>query len=224
VIVSVHIADVGARAAVGILRTRLERATTPGLRYAELVSTAALGAGVLSRLNPRRVGLIASWDGDDAFERFATGHPLAARLEHGWHARLAPTRVFGAWPEMPGLPAEEQPMDPEEPAAVLTLGRVRLARIVPFVRASAPAERLAIEHPALLAATGFTRPPGLVSTFSLWRTTAEMRAYATGRPDRRHADAVKADRAKPFHHQSAFIRFRPYSSHGTWEGRQPLAA
>jgi hypothetical protein len=37
-----------------------------------------------------------------------------------------------------------------------------------------------------------------------------------------HMAAVKADRERPFHHESAFIRFRPYRSEGEWEGRDPL--
>ena len=37
-----------------------------------------------------------------------------------------------------------------------------------------------------------------------------------------HMAAVKADRERPFHHESAFIRFRPYRSEGEWEGRNPL--
>jgi hypothetical protein len=34
---------------------------------------------------------------------------------------------------------------------------------------------------------------------------------------------IATDRAKPFHHQSAFIRFRPYGSEGKLDGRNPLA-
>jgi hypothetical protein len=49
-----------------------------------------------------------------------------------------------------------------------------------------------------------------------------MRAYAYDR-DGTHQAAVNADRAKPFHHESAFVRFRPYASEGSWDGRDPLA-
>jgi len=115
-------------------------------------------------------------------------------------------------------------MQPDEPAAVLTLGRPRLLRFPRFVRTSRPAEKLAAEHPALVAGTAMARMPRFVATFSLWRTVAEMRDYSLGRPDQRHVNAIKADRRKTFHHQEAFVRFRPYASRGTWKGRDPLAA
>ena len=62
-----------------------------------------------------------------------------------------------------------------------------------------------------------------MATFSLWRTTQAMRAYALGEPDAGHLSAVKAHAAQPFHHEAAFIRFRPYAEEGSWEGEQPLA-
>ena len=51
-----------------------------------------------------------------------------------------------------------------------------------------------------------------------------MRAYALGSRNGAHPTATRADRANPFHHESAFIRFRPYASRGNWDGRDPLAA
>lgn len=147
---------------------------------------------------------------------------LAKRFAGGWHVRLEPVRLYGFWPGMPALPKREQPVDGEEPVAVLTLGRPRLARVGPFLRASGPAEHAAVGHPAVLASTALAKPPRLVSTFSLWRSAAEMRAYAAAK-DGPHQAAVRADRDGPFHHDSAFVRFRPYASQGSWGGRDPLA-
>ncbi len=223
-IASVHIADVGPRGALDLLRDKLDPGAVPGLRYAELTTTAPLGGGLLPRPTVGRVGLVAAWDDDSAIDGFLAGHPLAAQLAHGWHARLAPTRVFGAWSQLSGLPSEEQPMDDAEPAAVLTIGRLRLSQTVRFLRASAAAEALAVGNPALLAGTGLARPPRLVATFSLWRNTAAMRAYVLGGVGPGHIAAMQAHAAQPFHHESAFVRFRPYASQGAWDGRDPLAA
>jgi hypothetical protein len=223
VIVSVHLADVGKHSALRLTRTRLDPGRVPGLRYAEVTTAAPLSGRLLPRPNLGRVGLIASWDNEPAVEAFLAGHPLAEQLAHGWHVRLQPMRAFGTWPKLPGLPATEEPMDDTEPAAVLTLGRLRLSQTLRFLRASAAAEGLAVRDPALLASTGLARPPGLVATFSLWRSTSAMRAYAHGASEPAHLAAIQAHAARPFHHESAFIRFRPYAAKGIWDGCNPLA-
>jgi hypothetical protein len=166
--------------------------------------------------------MISAWESDEALGHFSHLHPIARHFAGGWEVRLQPLRVFGAWAGMAGLPARALPVDDDEPVAVLTLGRLRLRRIAAFRRSAAPAEAGAIASPALLAGTGLARPPRLVATFTLWRGAAAMREYATGAGGTHHA-AVEADRARPFHHESAFVRFRPYASRGSWDGRDPLA-
>jgi hypothetical protein len=222
-IVSVHIADVGVRRGLGLFRRGRRAFDAPGLRYAEAAARIPLGGTGPPVANPGKVALIASWDDDAALERFLAEHPLAGHLADGWHVRLEPTRVYGAWPEMPELPAEEERMDPDEPAAVLTLGRPRVRRLIPFVRTSRPAEALAVGHPAFVTGTALVRPPiSFVATFTLWSSTSAMRDYALGRPDPAHLNAIKADRTEPFHHQEAFARFRPYAAQGTWGGLTAL--
>jgi hypothetical protein len=220
VVVSVHIARTGPRRAVGLLRSG-QRLQAPGLRYAEAAGMVPLATA--PPFPPRGAALIAAWDDDAALDAFLAEHPVAKRLADGWHVRLEPRRVVGAWPEMPGLPGDELRMEPDEPAAVLTLGRPRLLRFPPFVRTSRPAEKLAVRHPAFVAGTALARLPRFVATFTLWRTVEEMRDYSLGRPDPAHVNAIKADRRKTFHHQEAFVRFRPYAARGSWDGRDPLA-
>ncbi len=223
-IVSLHLADVSGRSALRLMRTRLDPSSVFGLRYAEVTTAAPLSGRLLPRPKLGRVALIAGWDDETAVEAFLAGHPLAEQLAHGWHVRLQPTRVFGRWPQLPGLPATEEPMDDTEPAAVLTLGRLRLSQTLRFLRASAAAEGLAVRDPALLASTGLARPPGLVATFSLWRSTSAMRAYAHGDSGTGHLAAIQAHADRPFHRESAFVRFRPYAATGKWDGGNPLGA
>jgi hypothetical protein len=224
-IVSVHLAHVGKLAAVRLLRDDRLSPSPSGLRYAELTTMAPLGAGILPRPSLGRVGLIAAWEDDRKLDDFLAGHPLAEQLAGGWHVRLTPTRIFGAWSQLDGLLADagEVKMADDEPAAVLTLGRLRLSQTARFLRASAAAEGLALEDSALLASTALARPPTLVATFSLWQSTAAMRAYARGDIGPGHLAASRAHAARPFHHESAFIRFRPYAAEGSWDGGNPLA-
>jgi hypothetical protein len=223
-IVSVHLADVGWLKVQQLLFRRLDAADIPGMTYAEPAFTAPLGARV-PRPSPGRIGLIAAWRDDEALDRFLVDQPVGRDLAPGWHVRLEPVRVFGSWSGMPGLPTKETPVRDDEPVAALTLGRLRILRTRPFLKSGAPAERDAVANPAVVASTGFARlaRPRLVSTFSIWRSAAAMREYAFGK-DGPHQAAVRADRARPFHHESAFVRFRPYASHGIWDGHDPLAA
>ena len=216
-IVSVHIAEQGVRRSLGLLRRGRRPLDAPGLRYSEAAGLVPLAAKA-PPLPPRGTILISSWDDDDALDRFLAANPI-----DGYHVRMRPTRIVGAWPDMPGLPTQEEPMDGHEPAAVLTLGRPRLLRFPPFARTSRPAEKLARDHPGLAKGTAAARLPRFVATFSIWRTVSEMRDYALGRPDPAHLNAIKRDRANTFHHQEAFVRFRPYASSGSWGGSDPLA-
>jgi hypothetical protein len=190
-----------------------------GLCYAETVFTAPLGGGAAAP-DLGTVAMIAAWDDEAALDRFAS-HPLSSQLADGWQVRMEPLRVFGAWSGLPGLPERPLPVDEDEPVVVLTLGRVKPWRVRPFLRAAAPAERDVIAEPGLLASTGFGRLPNLVSTFSLWRTAAEMREYAS-KQGGSHRNAVASDRERPFHFRSAFIRFRPLATRGQWEAFGPL--
>lgn len=227
-IVSVHLADVGLLRAQRMLLRPLDAERVPGMTYAEVAFAAELGErkpNRVPRAQPGRVGLIAAWDDEDALDRFLSGHRFAAHLAGGWHVRLQPLHCYGSWKRLPGLPERSLPVDDDEPVVALTLGRLRISRTRPFLHAAAPAERDAAGNPDVLAVTGLGRftPPRLVSTFSIWRSFGAMREYAFDKAGS-HQAAVETDRAKRFHHESAFVRFRPLASHGSWDGRDPLAA
>jgi hypothetical protein len=222
-ILSVHLADIGKRAALSLMRRSVEPAQVSGMIYAATTIGVVLGGRLIPTPKPGRVGLITAFEDDRHLDDFLANHPVAKRLSGGWHVRLDPLRVSGVWSDLPDLSRREVAIDPQEPVAVLTLGRLQASRVLPFRRVSAAAEVRALAAPGLLAATGLARPPHLVATFSLWQTAAQMREYAYGRNAPEHMNAVRADKGRPFHHESAFLRFRPYAAHGDWDGRNPLA-
>lgn len=209
-IVSIHLADLSLRGGLGVLRQPPRPDRVDGLTYAETVTQAPLGQGLVPRPSPRKVGLIAAWGDEAALDRFVADDPLAQRLSGGWELRLQPVHVFGHWAGMPELAEERGEIGDDDPVAVLTLGRLRPQRLLPFLRAAAGAERAAVANPGLVASSGLGRPP-LVSTFSLWSSAAAMKEYAFSQAAP-HQAAVGVDRAKPFHRESAFVRFRPLSS------------
>jgi|SRR5581483_4939583 len=218
-IASVHIADVGPARALRVLR---RRPTALGMRDAQVASTAALGGSLRPSPDLGRAALVAFWDDDAALDRFLATHPLAATMSGGWHVRLEPLRAFGSWPGLPDDLPRGRKVDHEGPAAVLTLGRLRLSQTTRFFRTSNKAENAVLGAPGLIFATAMARPP-FVATCSLWESSEALSAYAYGGDRPAHPDAIAADRVKPFHHQQAFIRFRPYASQGSLAGRNSLA-
>jgi hypothetical protein len=223
-IASLHLAEVGTRPALSLLRRTAKGVRAPGLRYGVVTTTAPLSGHYLPRPSLGSVGLIAMWESEPALDDFLADDPLARSLADGWRVRLAPTHVFGAWPSLGDLVPHRLAMSDDEPAAVITLGRLRLSQTLPFLRASARAEALAVRQPALLLSTGLARPPAIVATFSLWQSTAAMRQYASGTSEPGHRAASVAHARRPFHHESTFMRFRPYRAEGSWPGAPSLPA
>jgi hypothetical protein len=220
-IASMHVADVGLMRAPRLLARTPQPDRTPGLVYADMLAAAKLGPAILPRPRPSRVALFAVWRDDAALDRFLVDDPISAALAPGSSVRLRPVRVSGAWTGLPSLVETETETEPsaagdedDEPVAVLTYGRLKLHRLASFLVASARAEADVVEHPALVSGTGLTRLPRLVSTFSLWRSAAAMRDYAHHGAG--HTAALRAVGKRDFHHESIFIRFRPYAATGDW--------
>jgi len=209
-----HLADVGSLRSLSVLRRSPRPDRTPGLVYADTLLTARLSSGLMPQPTPGRVALFAVWRDEAALDRFLAEDPLAAQLAGGPAVRLAPLRCRGSWRGLPELVASQPAVADDEPVAVLTYGRLKPHRTVAFLRASAKAEADAIADGAMLVGTGLTRPPRLVSTFSIWRSAAQMRDFAHDRSG--HAGALRAVAKRDFHRESIFIRFRPYGATGEW--------
>lgn len=219
-IVSVHVADVGVRSVRTVLRTCPRPEGTPGLRWAQTALTGIVAAGP-PRLRPGRATLLASWEDDAALDRFLAEDPPARRLAGGWQVRLRPLRISGSWPPLSVEIDPDAARDEEDgPVAVLTLGQLRLRRALPFLRANSRAGGRAAADPSLVASVAVARPPRFVGTFSLWRSTSAMRHYAYGAARPEHKEVVGEHRANPFHHEAAFLRFRPYGARGTLDGQE----
>ena len=221
VVASVHIADVGPGRALGLLRKVPRPGTIDGLRQANVAAAMPLRASTVPAPSFGRVAMVAFWDDDDAVERFAADHPLGEKLRGGWSARLEPLRRHGSWPGLPDDVPTDRSTDYDGPDIVLTFGHLRLTRAIRFLRTSRKAETSALASPGMVWATAMARPP-FVATCSLWRSTRELATYAYGARDPGHPDAITSDRAKPFHHKSAFVRFRPYMMRGSLAGKNPL--
>jgi hypothetical protein len=222
-IASVHVSDLSLSTALSAAsRTSFHRAVS-GLRHANLAFAASLSPAVLPRPSLRRLVMVAIWDDDAALDRFLETDRLAATFQHGWRVRLEPVRASGSWPGLDRTIPNSREIHHEGPVAVLTLGRLRARRAVDFFRTSARAEAQILESPGLIWATGMGLPP-FVGTCSLWRDPDSLMSYAYRTTDSHHRAAIANNRRDPFHHISAFVRFRPYASVGALHKNDPLAA
>jgi hypothetical protein len=220
-IASVHIADVGVRTAIGLQRRSPKPARTPGLRWASTALAAPISPKVLPGVQVSRVALLAFWDDDAALDRFLAESAVARSLDGGWRARLEPLRAFGSWPGLDDAIPRARRVDHDGPVLVFTLGRLRLTQAPRFLRASARAQRSALAGDGLQWGTAMARPP-FVATCTQWASSDAVASYAYGTADLGHPDAITTDRTKPFHHESAFIRFRICETFGGLSGRNPI--
>ena len=154
---------------------------------------------------------------------YAAEDATSAAFAGGFRMRLAPLRAHGSWPGLDADVPKARRVDYDGPAAVLTLGRLRISQTVRFLRTSAKAEAATAHAPGMLWGTALARPP-FVATCSLWESSDAIAGYAFDDAAAPHPAAITAGRAKPFHQQEAFIRFRPIASAGSLAGSNPLAA
>lgn len=220
--ITIHIVESGVGDGLRrLVRTAIPK-DTPGLRRADVMTCAPLRArSGPPRPQLGRTGIVASWDSAAAADEYLAAHPA----EGGWSARLTPLRAV---PEpgghYPGIPTDVN--DPSSatadtaPVAVLTIAHTKVARLIPFLRASARAEAGVHDAPGLLWSTGMADlPRRLAATFSLWSSAQAAHDYATGPGG--HRRAMAADVAKPFHHHGSFVRMRVEQSSGSLSGRNP---
>lgn len=219
---TVQVADLGPVGTAGTLVRRPKPGATPGLRSADAAVFAPLALTRPPALG--RVGLIAFWDDEEAFDRFTRNDPVGQRFADGFEARLRPLRAYGSWPGLPTDVPRSRTVPHDGPVVVLTLGRLRLSQAVRFLRASRPAERAAVAHDGMIWGSAAARPP-FVATVSIWRDADLTADYAYGRQQEpAHDEAIHEQRRKDFHRRSAFIRFAPIRLQGTLGGTNPLVA
>lgn len=215
---------------VGMVRQQRLARTVPGLRFARQLGTGR-GRAMGLQGDLRRWATFAVWDDDTALDTFLAESAIARRWREqsveSWSVRLQPLAAHGRWANadpfagLDDVAAHQRALE-GGPVAVLTRARIPVRHWPAFYRAVPPVEAHLHAQPGLLQAVGVgERPVGLLATFSLWRTAADIEAFAY--LDTVHHDVVRATRRGGWFSEELFARFRPYGSTGTWDGIDPLA-
>lgn len=222
--------DVIERPQAGALATlraarRLAHQRPPGLRAVISLRTAHFRPRPWPALTPRRVGVLAVWDGGtDVEQRWReTVAPLASHSRQHWHVqgevvRAAFSEPWRGWePDVTGTAS----LADDEPALVLISGELR-ARFVPaFFRDAARSVAHANASPGYLGGLAVTSSPRNTTSCSAWRTYADAKdyAYAAGH----HRDAMRRDVSEGHHQTEWYVRVRPLRERGTLDGRSLFA-
>ncbi len=231
-VASFHLTRYPVRYALGAMAGLLTRqralVATPGLRFARQLGTgrgSQMGLGA----DLRRWATFAVWDDEQALDAFEATSPIASRWgdqgQETWSVRLRPLSAHGSWGG--ARPLGDADVYPgrghdDGPVAVLTRARIGLRYWPAFYRSVPSVEAHLRRQVDLLAVVGIGEAPvGLQATFSLWRTTSGMDAFAYRESP--HEAVVRRTRAHGWFTEELFARFRPYASTGSWDGVDPLA-
>ncbi|WP_202630470.1 hypothetical protein [Deinococcus alpinitundrae] len=210
----------------------------PGLRAYRLLGTGR-GSGFGLGADLRRWARLSVWSSAAAFEHFE-GSPWRQQERaltcESYTLTLRPTRWHGQWrgEALFGPPATAargvalaKPSQVETgqagtgQIAVLTRAAIRPARLSAFWRSVPAAQANLQAQPGLLASLGLGEMPLLdQATFSVWRDTASMQAYAYQGAG--HREAIARSRRDNWLSEELFVRFAVLSSCGSWDGRDPL--
>jgi hypothetical protein len=200
----------------------------PGLRFGKLLGTGSGHSFGIKDADPLHWALLTVWDDDAAADRFAAG-----RVHRGWDrlaqerldVRMSPLSNRGRWARREpfgGNAFGDSAIGDEQAVAVITRARLRPARAASFWRAVPPvaAELHTAEGLALAIGIG-EAPVGVQGTFSIWRSTDALTAFAYRRPA--HLDVVRRTVQERWYAEELFARFAVHSVEGTLAGRDPLA-
>ncbi len=210
---------------------------TPGLVFSKVMGSGA-GGGFGLRPSPSHQGLIALFDHADQARAFLSGPIVAAYRERAatfWSGLLEVESARGAWDGQAwgathptqlathsGAANDDGVCQDSRPLAALTRASIRPAKAMAFWR-NAPAAQNAMQ-----TARGCTLAMGLGEaplirqcTFSLWKDTPSMLAYAH---QGAHQQAIEAAYKHQYFAETLFVRMRLLEQQGRWPApHQPTA-
>lgn len=193
----------------------------PGLRFWKLLG---MGDGFSLRPDLGAYGLLAVWASPEYADAFFDGAPVMRRFrshaDEVWTVRMVAIQSRGTWsgvnPFRPVASLDGGPL------CVLTRATIRWRRLAAFWSHVPDTNRALAGVPGLALSVGIGEAPVVrQATFSLWRSDADMRAFAYRHPA--HAEVIRRTRNEFWYAEDLFVRFKPLSAQGTWRGDEPLA-
>jgi spheroidene monooxygenase len=190
----------------------------PGLRFIKTLGSGVDGGFGLTP-SPSHQGMFCVFDSVDEANQFVEQAPLIAayrqRSDELFMATLRPSSVRGSWDGV-SLTAGDA-IAPDAMMATLTRASIRPASATAFWRYAPDAQKDLMTAAGCDLAIGLGEAPVFrQATFSLWKNTAAMDAYARAGA---HMEAIRAAWKHEFFSESMFVRFAPIRMQGQWKGK-----
>lgn len=211
-----------ALARLGTDRRRLAR--VDGLRFWRLLGTGR-GDDTGPGADLSRTALFAVWDDETDLDRFESDHHIGRRwirAGESWHVRLRAIGGHGRWRGIDPLEGLERGTR-DGAIAIITRADVRRSAGHAFRTAATEVDAELHRAEGLIDVVGIGEAPvGRLATFSLWESLEAATRFAYSMP--RHERVIEQTRDGDWYSEEMFARFEPFSSRGTWNGRDPLAS
>ncbi|WP_439882887.1 spheroidene monooxygenase [Pontibacter sp. MBLB2868] len=195
-----------------------------GLLFYKLLGSGH-GKGFSIRPNFWRYGLICTWENEAAADRFLQQSELMQQYRQHtteiWTVKLLAWQAHGQWDKQEPFTPTLSDKYAGGPIAVLTRASINWKSLPNFWR-FVPKSSKALEHAAgLLCSIGLGELPLIrQATFSVWESAEAMKNYAYKHAA--HQEVIRRTRAENWYNEELFARFKPVSSIGLWNGKDPL--
>lgn len=197
---------------------------TPGLVFGKVMGSGH-GGGFGLRPSATHQGFIGMFDSVERAQAFLEGDLITSvrqRAAEHWSGLLEVVSARGQWDgqawgvtpraEVATLGAADE--GEPRPLAALTRASIRPAKAMQFWRNAPPAQNAMQTADGCLLAMGLGEAPLVRQcTFSLWRDTPAMLAYAH---QGAHKQAIEAAYRHKYFSESMFVRMRLLSHEGQW--------
>ncbi|ASW56049.1 monooxygenase [Plantactinospora sp. KBS50] len=188
---------------------------TPGVRFGKLLGTGTGTGFGPADVDPTRWAALVAWADPTraaGFERSPVGRAWARIATGTARLDLRPVLSRGRWAgtEPFGSPPGGHV---DGPVLALTRARLRPTRAVTFWRSVPPVAAALAGAPGLLARFGIGEAPlGWQGTVSVWRSPADLLAFAYRRPE--HRAAIDRTPVARWYAEELFARFAVQTVHG----------
>lgn len=171
--------------------------------------------------------MLCIWENEEVAQHFFEHTEIFKRYKNHsseqWTIFMKPLQAKGLWSGgNPFTPSTN--IDENNPLiAVITRATIRLNKLIQFWK-YVPISQRPIQQglSGLIYTKGIGEAPLIqMATFSIWENINALKNFAYNSPE--HKEAIRKTKKIDWYKEEMFVRFQPYKSVGTWDGKYLLS-